>query len=154
MTMRNIIVCVISLIYSFTCYAQVKGTIVEGVEICFGFEYYDKLEELEITSESISDTIRGNIGYLFTFKPSNKTELDSVEIQAVLIRGLKGVITERYFDEDNKLHRKKMEYYDEIFKSSITNIKFWECSSRESMKITSGNRIAFVFPFVIIPKDK
>ncbi len=154
MIMRIIIICIISLIYSFTCNAQVKGTIVEGVEICFGFEYYDRLQELEITNESISDTIRGNVGYLFTFKPSNKAILDSVEIQVVLIRDLKGVITERYFDEDKKLHRKKMKYYDEIFKSSITNIKFWECSSQESMKITNGNRIAFVFPFVIIPKDR
>jgi hypothetical protein len=149
---KYVFIFIISFAYSFICFSQARDTIVSPIEdeICWGFEYYKGIERLEIIDEFITDTIRGDVGYVFNFNAKNRLLVESIEINVVLIRNSSGVITKKYFDKSKKSHRKQLVYYDSTFNSVVNTIKFWECSNK-NREISNVNRRMFVFPFVIIP---
>ncbi len=153
-TKKYVFIFIISFTYSFICFSQARDTTVSPIEdeICWGFEYYKGIERLEIIDEFITDTIRGNVGYVFNFNAKNRLLVESIEINVVLIRNSNGVITKKYFDKSKTSHRKQLVYYDSKFNSIVRTIKFWDCSTK-NREIYNHNLIGFVFPFVIIPKE-
>ena len=149
------------LIYSFSCLSQIadtndeKNIIKDPVEeeLCCGFEYNNPIQIIEIIDISLTDTIKGNVGYVFNFNNSDNLSVESVEINVILIRNSKGEIVDRYFDKSNSLHREKLKYYDDKLNLVVRNLKFWRCISNDSRQFYYFKRRGFVFPFIIIPKN-
>jgi hypothetical protein len=150
---KYVFIFIISFAYSFICFSQARDTVFSAIddEICWGFEYYKEFQRLEIIDEFITDTIKGDVGYIFNFNTKNRLLVESVEINVVLIRNSSGVVSKRYFNKSKKSHREQLVYYDSKFNSVVNTIKFWECSNK-NREISNVKRRSFVFPFIIIPK--